>query len=471
MVRFDSLRRSLGLVVGATAVFACQTVAPEGERLPMITAGSTLSIGTPPPIASPVPGGQVTPRVPGGRFTPPGPFLPPSPTTSVPPPSGPTLALAPQTPCLGAPVTLVGRGLPAARRATAWLLPGYRQIPEDAWGDATSPPAHAVQVGDAVVDVQGEVHISFVAEHRMGPTTSGGDLVLSPGESPSLRLIVDAPAEPVVVWGEMSFGSSGEGCPPVQMPARPRVSMEPAFPCAGDQVTVAGEGFAGAEAIIEWKSTRNRFGEGDVVRRTARVDGTGRWQLTFGLDDAKLPDGRPFFVPDAHIIGHVFDLGTHRRVDLAVPVCNTALRDALAARSVAFEVGPRGWMEPPPDDGPPLEALVFGSSQERDEILARFRMAAEFREQLLARDLTQGRGVLVVARREDFAMVEVVGVEDAGDSWLIHTVAWRNFGPGWSGTTFHYVSLPRSTRPIRFAPIATGRQEHRPLLLPDAGAF
>ena len=109
---------------------------------------------------------------------------------------------------------------------------------------------------------------------------------------------------------------------------------------------------------------------------------------------------------------------------------------------------------------------VFRSRADVDAFKARHSADVHPPSALWSFDFTSEQVVMVALEPQDTGMtvVEIVGIEEQPDRFLVHTVVWGPDGAATCdmGHPCHYVVMELSTKPIEFAPLAFGYLSQRP---------
>lgn len=415
----------------------------------------------------------------------PGPNDPPQPTSSpsphpapsgsdfFPPPVAPDMSnvayaarMRPNSPCVGDTVHVSGLHFNGARRVTVWLK---GDTPEQATIVNTYPidkVPYAVKVGDVAVQPDGSFQADFTLKSVMEPVSTGGRLLVEPGSNLTVVLVDDG-----------SNGSRGLGftvgatCSASPVPVAASLHLEPAYPCYGEQVTAVGQGFTGPTQTLEFKLIQTRFYDGPTQTVEAPVAPDGTLRYTFRLDDLSNLQDKPRGI---HYFLYAFDAADNRKITVPVPICDPELQQALEAPSIPLGLGMQGTISSapqvfpsamPPDES---ESFVIRSQAELEAFGARHGMKAEAIALLPKLDYAKEMGLMTLSGPSyGTSIPEITAVERLADKDIVHAVLWIYEGPLLTfSVVFHFVPVPKSERPVEFAPLAYGYYDQRALLAP-----
>jgi hypothetical protein len=427
------------ILVTTCALTGClaQAAPPQPAAAPLVSVAPLGNSAVPTPMVLP------------GTYT-------PSPLTD-PSQAAFNLAVTPSVPCPGQEMVIEGHQFRDVHRVSAWL--GATQ----AFRASTSPPpgqlAGAVKVGEAQVDATGSFRITFTLKERLGPVSTGGELVLQPGEFLSLGLAENGH----LVGPGYGFQVGSLTCTSFS-PAPFEAHLEPAAPCNGP-AHVVGSGFTGPVAKLQFARLETRFNMGPRVDKEAPVGPDGR--VDYAFDPATFLDdtGHPLFGPGKRYSVTLFDPATQRTAGVTIPYCNGALAEALAATGITPVAAMTGKLDrasslPP---APQEEALTLRSRAELDAWTASHQLDAHIAARLPAVDFDRDE-VLVIGQEpggtaNPAAQLEITAVEDAGAGYKVHAVRWISESPIFPSFVFDFVVVPRKDGPTTFLPSAEGFYE------------
>jgi hypothetical protein len=367
-------------------------------------------------------------------------------------------------------VHVSGTHFNGAKRVTAWLK---GDTPEQATivnSYLIDHVPYAVKVGDVSVQPDGSFQLDFQLKAVMEPVSTGGRLLVVPGEDLTIVLVDDAYG-----GGTRGMGFQvGEGCPSSPLPSSASLRLEPAYPCFGEAVTAIGQGFQGPGQQLEFHLAETRFNMGPSQTVEVPVAADGSFHYTFRLEDLKNLSGTAEQARDTRYFLYAFDAANNRKLTVPMPLCNPELEQALEAPSIAFQLGMQGTIDlsnpgsPVPEPSDESESTVVRSQADLDAFGARHHMKPEAIALLPKLDYAKEQGIMVLSGRHwGSESVEVVGIERLGDRDLVHAVVWRYpspmFGPA---VIFHFAPMPKSDRAVQFAPLAYGFSDQREFLAP-----
>jgi hypothetical protein len=163
----------------------------------------------------------------------------PSPVGS---PFNPDVRFERQQGCLGDRMTLHLRGFRTGR-VRFWLA---HDRPNGPFIITTDPHPFQALLGSVDLPSTGFGDFSFEIPARLGPTGSGGEVVLAPGSSYSIMVEQDG-------WDgstELGFEVPAVPCAPASPAPTPHFSWSPASPCLNERLTLHGEGMSGKTALV-----------------------------------------------------------------------------------------------------------------------------------------------------------------------------------------------------------------------------
>lgn len=147
-----------------------------------------------------------------------------------------------------------------------------------------------------------------------------------------------------------------------------------------------------------------------------------------------------------------------------------ALSQTLAAKSIPFRSLIIGEMVGPADN---TWHAVLRTKDEQDTFwrsLAHQQYPRPVLPPLVDFEKEQGVMVLLGSQPTGMNWCEVVAISEQPHQFTVHTVLWKP-PPEMSqthdlGNPWHYVAMPRTTKPVVFAPVVEGTYDHRPSTLP-----
>lgn len=395
----------------------------------------------------------------------------------MPPPPGPDniafhTQMTPTRPCPGDTVHLTGTRFIGAQHVTAWLK---GDTPEQATIVGSYPlnaVPYAVKLGEANVDAQGNFTLDATLKPEMAPVSTGGRILVQPGSGYTIVLVNDG-TDP----GTRGIGFSvATDCPAVTppLPSPASIRLDPAFPCYGAPVTVIGAGFQGPTQTLEFHLAATRFGDGPSKTVQVPVAADGSLHYTFNLEDMLDLRNQPSAQLDARYYLYAFDGQNNRQLSVPIPICNTALQNALQATSIPLSGGMQGEItlpysaSPQPSPAPEDESTVIRSQQDLEAFGARHHLTPQAVAQLPQLDFTKDEGLMVLTGpNTEPEQLEIVAVQQASDGLEVYSVAWRQPSPGAGPLlNFHYLPIPKTDAPVHFAPIALGFLDQRAALAP-----